>query len=86
MLGGVRTLTVTSSVVEEHVVPEIVQRNTLEPDDNPETADAALLAFTNVPVPETTVQSPPLAGVAAKVTEDEHTVWSFPANADGGDV
>ena len=86
MLGGVSTLMVTSSVVDGHVDPATVHRKTLAPVDKPETDDVALLALTKVPDPLTTDQIPPLAGVAAKVTEEEQTVWSLPAKAVAGDV
>ena len=61
----------------------MVQRNTLLPEDRPETVVVGEFAFAKVPEPETTVQVPvPMEGVfALRVAELTSTVWLAPAFA-----
>jgi hypothetical protein len=49
------------------------------PTESPVTLVFANEAFVNVPVPEITLQDPPVAAVAAKVVELLQMVWSIPA-------
>ena len=55
---------VTSSKTLPHAPPEIVHRNTFGPTDSPVTLVFAKVAFANVPVPDITLQDPPVAAKA----------------------
>ena len=55
----------------------------VSPVDKPEIVVFARLELAITPVPETTVQKPPVAASADKVAEDEHTCWSSPAFTSG---
>ena len=70
---------VTSSETLPHAPPGMVQRNTLLPTESPVTLLFGKAAFKSVPVPETTLQDPPVAAVAAKVVELLQMFWSIPA-------
>ena len=59
----------------------MVQRKVLVPIESPETLVLAKLAFEKVPVPEITLQIPPLAAEAESVVVEEQIVWSVPASA-----
>ena len=69
---------VTSSKTLPHAPPGMVHRNTFGPTESPETLVFAKEVFAKVPVPETTLQDPPVAAVAAKVVELLQIVWSIP--------
>ena len=55
---------VTSSETLPHAPPGMVQRNTFDPTESPVILVFAKEAFVNVPVPETTLQDPPVAAKA----------------------
>ena len=62
----------------------MVQRKVLVPIESPETLVLAKLAFEKVPVPEITLQIPPLAAEAESVVVEEQIVWSIPALGESG--
>ena len=62
----------------------MVQRKVLVPIESPETLVLARLAFVKVPVPEITLQIPPLAAEAESVVVEEQIVWSIPALGESG--
>ena len=60
---------VTSSETLPQAPPGMVQRNTFDPTESPMTLVLAKEEFVKFPVPETTLQDPPVAAVAANVVE-----------------
>ena len=62
----------------------MVQRKVLVPIESPETLVLAKLAFEKVPVPEITLQIPPLAAEAESVVVEEQIIWSIPALGESG--
>ena len=62
----------------------MVQRKVLVPIESPETLVLARLAFVKVPVPEITLQIPPLAAEAESIVLLEQIVWSIPALGESG--
>ena len=70
---------VISSKTLPQAPPGMVQRNTFGPTESPVTLVFPKEAFAKVPVPQTTLQDPPVAAVAAKVVELLQIVWSIPA-------
>ena len=60
---------VTSSETLPQAPPGMVQRNTFEPTDSPVTLVFAKEEFVKFPDPETTLQDPTVAAVAANVVE-----------------
>jgi hypothetical protein len=75
---------ITSSVLEEQVPLEMVQRNVFAPTPSPVTMEVALDAEVIVPVPLTRLHAPvpEAATFPAIVAEDVvHTLWSGPALA-----
>ena len=62
----------------------MVQRKVFVPIESPETLVLARLAFVKVPVPEITLQIPPLAAEAESIVLLEQIVWSIPALGESG--
>lgn len=66
-VGAGLTVMLTSSDTLGHAPPLMVQRKVLMPVDKPDTVVEASVLLAKVPVPETTVQTPPAAAVAARL-------------------
>ena len=62
----------------------MVQRKVLVPVESPVTEVLASEALVKVPVPEITLQTPPVTAVAASVVVEEQIVWSVPALGESG--
>ena len=62
----------------------MVQRKTLVPIESDVTVELAKLTSVKVPVPEVTLQIPPVAAVAESAVEVAQIVWSVPALGESG--
>ena len=62
----------------------MVQRKVLVPIESPDTVVFAKEAVEKVPVPEITLQIPPLAAEAESDVVEEQIVWSIPALGESG--
>jgi len=84
IVGVVCTIIETSSKTSAHAPPEMVQRKVLVPMESADTEVLAKDALVIVPVPEITLQTPPVTAVAARAVLDEQIVWSVPALGESG--
>ena len=74
VVGAACTIIETSSNTSAQAPPGMVQRKVLVPVESEDTEVLANDAFTKVPVPEITLQTPPAAEVAASVVIEEQIV------------
>jgi len=81
IVGVACTFTDTSSKTSAHAPPGMVQRKMLVPMESPEMLVLARFVLVKFPVPEITLQIPPVAEVAERVVEFAQIVWSVPALA-----
>ena len=84
VVGAACTIIETSSNTSAQAPPGMVQRKVLVPVESEDTEVLANAAFTKVPVPAITLQTPPEAAVALSVVVEEQIVWSVPAFGESG--
>jgi len=83
-VGVACTFTETSSNTSVQAPPGMVHRKVLVPMESPETLVFERFTLVKVPVPEITLQIPPVTAVAASVVVGEQIVWSVPAFGESG--
>jgi len=84
VVGEAWTIIETSSNTSAQAPPGMVQRKVFVPMESADTAVLARLELAKVPVPATTLQTPPVTAVAASVVVEEQMVWSVPAFGESG--